>query len=130
MNKTETNFPICEGAIGKALLSQLPEPEIDVIVNNINLEPLTPRTITDKKIYREEIAKVKQRKYATSFGETDLDVAAISVPIDNYMVPAAISIIGLENRISPHTLDYLEELKKKADEISEGLLKASKNPEK
>jgi IclR family transcriptional regulator, KDG regulon repressor len=125
INKPETNFPICEGAIGKALLSQLPEQEIDIILDNINLEPLTPKTITDKQLYREEIAKVKQRKYATSFSETDLDIAAISVPIENYTVPATISIIGLETRISPHTLDYLEELKKKANEVSEDLLKAS-----
>jgi DNA-binding IclR family transcriptional regulator len=123
INKEFTDFQFWKGAIGRSLLSQLPENELEIITDNIKLVPLTPYTIIDKQVFKQEINKAKQNKYAISFNETDLGVAAISVPIENYVVLSSITVIGPENRLAPRTLEYLEELKTKAHEISESLLK-------
>ena len=118
-----TKFAIWSGAIGRTLLSQLTEEEIDIIINNVSLVSLTPKTIVDKKQIKIEIDKVRQRGYTVSLGEVDLDVGAIAAPLENYLVPAAISIIGPEERIASRLLDFIDELINKTTEISEDLLK-------
>jgi IclR family KDG regulon transcriptional repressor len=110
------------GSMGKALLAQLPEQELEIILNNVELLPLTPRTIIDKQVFKQEIAKVRQRGYATGFGETDLSIAGLSAPIENYFVSASLSIIGPLERLSSRMFDFVDELKKKAAEISQDLL--------
>jgi IclR family transcriptional regulator, acetate operon repressor len=109
------------GAMGKVLLAQLAESELDLIINHTNLISITPRTITDKPTFKQEIAKVKQRGYSTSYGETDMSVGAIAAPINNYYTPAGLSIIGPLDRLSPHIQDFTEELRKLTQEISQDL---------
>jgi DNA-binding IclR family transcriptional regulator len=111
------------GSIGKVLLAQLPEDEFEIILDNLKLTPLTPNTIVDKQAFKQEIAKVRQRGYATSFGETDISVVGIAAPIENYSIPASLSIIGPETRLAPKIMNFVDELKKKASEISLVLLK-------
>jgi len=118
---------ILPGASGKVLLSQLPEQEAQDVVDNIDLVQLTPYTITDKQVYKQEIAKVKQKGYATSYDEVEIGVTALSVPVINYTVPASITILGPKDRLTPHVMDFLDEMRAKADEISQDLLIRSQN---
>ena len=111
------------GSMGKSLLAQLPDDELKAILDYIELKPLTPRTITDKRQFRREIEKVRERGYATGYGETDLSIAGISAPIHNYCVPASLSLIGPFERLTTHMIDFADELVKKANEISEDILK-------
>lgn len=111
------------GASGKVILAQLPDAELQMILDSIELTKLTPRTITDKQIFKQEIIKVKERGYSTSIGETELGVAAIAAPIENYFVPTSLAIIGPEDRITQNIMDSIDALKSKAREISETLMK-------
>lgn len=113
---------ILPGASGKALLSQLPQTEAEDVINSMELVQLTPYTITDKEVYKLEIAKVRERGYATSHDEVEVGVAAISVPVRNYSVPASITILGPKDRLAPRIMDFLDEVKRKASEVSEALL--------
>jgi DNA-binding IclR family transcriptional regulator len=115
---------IWTGAVGKVLLAQLPEQELDLIIDNITLIPITPRTIADKQIFKQEITKVKLRGYGTSFGETDAAIAGIAAPIENYSTPVGLSIIGPLDRLSSRLPDFTDELKKITQEISHNLLNA------
>jgi len=109
------------GASGKVLLSQLNENELDMILDNITLTPATSSSITDKTVFKQEIAKVRERGFATSFNETEMGVAGIAAPISDYVVPVSLAIIGPEDRLAPKTLEYVEELKKKVARISRDL---------
>jgi len=111
------------GASGKVLLAQLPVQELQMILPNIEFTPLTPRTITDKAAFVQEIAKVRERGHSTSIGETELGVAAIAVPIRNYVVPVSLAFIGPEERITHNMMDSIELLKAKAQLISENVKK-------
>jgi DNA-binding IclR family transcriptional regulator len=115
------------GASGKIILAQLPDDELQIMLDNVNLVALTPHTITDKLQFKHEILKARERGYSTSIEETELGVAAIAVPLKNYVVPASIAIIGPENRITKNMLDSIEILKLKAKEISDELLKLFNN---
>jgi IclR family transcriptional regulator, KDG regulon repressor len=112
---------IWSGSMGKALLAQLPEQELEMIMENIELLPLTPRTITDKEVFKQEISKVRRQGYATGYGETDVSIAGISAPVSNYFVPAALSIIGPVDRLSSRMADFSRELKKQSEIISQDL---------
>jgi DNA-binding IclR family transcriptional regulator len=111
------------GASGKVILAQLPDAELQMILDNIELTKLTPRTITDKQIFTQELIKVKERGYSTSIGETELGVAGIAAPIENYFIPVSLAMIGPENRITQNIMDSIDALKVKAREISEDLKK-------
>jgi hypothetical protein len=45
----------------------------------------------------------------------------LSVPIKNYLLPASLSLIGLENRAKPKMNDYIEKLKESSERISYNL---------
>ncbi|GAG80268.1 unnamed protein product, partial [marine sediment metagenome] len=53
-------IPIFAGVAGKALLSQLPETDIDEILSENTPKRYTPRTIIDKTAYKKEILSVKK----------------------------------------------------------------------
>jgi DNA-binding IclR family transcriptional regulator len=109
------------GAAGKVLLAQLDEHELEMILEHVTLVANTSFSITDKQVFKQEIAKTKERGYATSYSETDLGVADISVPIEGYIVPTSLTIIGPEDRLASLTIDYVNKLKVKAKNIAQAL---------
>lgn len=111
--------PLHIGSAGKLLLSMMDEHELEAIMRNIELIRFGPNTITDKEILRKEIVKIRKQGYATSFGETQPGTAGISVPIRNYIYPAALCVVGPEFRFSP--IDTLDELRKCAHRVSNNL---------
>jgi DNA-binding IclR family transcriptional regulator len=116
---------LLSGASGKALLSQVDDRELEDILENLELVKLTPYTNTDKQAFRQEIIKVRQRGYATSYDEVEVGVTAISVPVKNYSVPASITILGPKDRLAPNMIDLADEIKRKVAEISQALLPRS-----
>lgn len=70
-------------SIGKALLSGLSEDEIERIVAEHTLVQLTPKTITDPALLKEELAKVRLQGYAVSHEENEVGVRAVAAPIFN-----------------------------------------------
>jgi DNA-binding IclR family transcriptional regulator len=114
-------LPLYAGS-GKALLAQLPSDKLKVVLDNIQLDPLGPNTITDKDTLIAEIDKIRKLDHATSFNEKDAGGAGISVPIKNYVCPATLSIIGPESRLTPNIKSLLGSLKSSVERISERLL--------
>lgn len=74
-------FPLYVGSGPKLLLAYLPDPERDLIVQNLQLKPLTKNTIVDKVKLRQEIARIREQGFATSEGEQDLSTVGISFPV-------------------------------------------------
>jgi len=117
-------MPLYTAATGKILLAELSESDLNNLLNHIRLEPVAPRTITNKEELRKEVKKVKKLGYATSLDENIVGVASIAVPIKKYFCPVALGIVGPIHRFA--YMDFLEELKKCAFNISEKLRETTK----
>jgi len=91
-------IPIFAGVAGKALLSQLPETDIDKILSETTPKPYTPRTIIDKAVYKKEILSVKKTGIAYDREEYIEGLIAVAVPLQTYRkdLQAAIWAVGLK----------------------------------
>ena len=91
-------IPIFAGVAGKALLSQLPEEDIDEILAKSTPKRCTPSTIIDKEVYKKEILSVKKTGIAYDWEEYIEGLMAVAVPIRTYRenLQAAIWAVGLK----------------------------------
>jgi DNA-binding IclR family transcriptional regulator len=91
-------MPIFAGVAGKALLSQLPEKDIDEILSENTPKRYTPRTIIDKAIYKKEILNIKKTGIAYDREEYIEGLIAAAVPLRTYRedLQAAIWAVGLK----------------------------------
>ena len=62
-------YGIRDGAIGKSLLAGLPEEEAGRLVRESSPRPHTARTLTDADALLADVARVRDRGWATSLGE-------------------------------------------------------------
>jgi IclR family transcriptional regulator, KDG regulon repressor len=110
------------GARTKVLLSQLNEKELKIAMLNMNFEYLTENTVTKKEQLIEQLKQIKQQGYAVSIGERIPEGLSIAVPIKDYFVPAALSIIGPKSRLTPRVQDYIQELLNSSIRIHDKIL--------
>jgi len=91
-------IPVFAGVAGKALLSQLPETDIDEILSENTPKRYTPRTIIDKRAYKKEILSVKKTGIAYDREEYIEGLIAVAVPLHTYRedLQAAIWAVGLK----------------------------------
>ncbi|MDW7674050.1 MAG: IclR family transcriptional regulator [Bacillota bacterium] len=89
-------------AVGKAILANLPEVEVNHIWSNTEINKLTEYTITDLNKLKEELKKIKERGFAIDEEENELGVRCIGAVIyDHQGNPnAAISISGPATRMT------------------------------
>lgn len=70
-------------AVGKALVAFAEEATRTELVDQLDLEPLTGFSITNREDFRAEIERVRRRGYATMDEENELGMRAVAVPILN-----------------------------------------------
>lgn len=105
-------------ALGKALLAFSPPGSVASFVEAGRLPAMTPRTITDAEVFREELQRVKRRGFALDREESRLLANCIAAPIldlDGFSV-AAISVSGPASRFNPA----------KSKEVPESLMLAAR----
>lgn len=110
-NAVQTNvwigrhFPLHISAAGKAILAHLPEERRESILQT---DPVafTDHTITDVDELRNELAEIRENKYAINQQESTRGLRAIGVPIEHECegVIGAISISGPIHRIEGDVL--------------------------
>jgi DNA-binding IclR family transcriptional regulator len=121
--------PIYTGSAGKALLSDLEDNELHILMNHLHLDPIGPNTITDKDALLREVEEVRRQGYATSFGERVLGSASISVSVKHYICPVALSVLGPDVRFNlTRMMDILESMRECSRRISKKLTEASPSP--
>lgn len=82
-------------ALGKAILSRLPEERVEEILDERPLEPITPNTITDRKELLEELDEVRERGVAFDDEERAEELRCVAAPIVSQgTVHGAISVAG------------------------------------
>lgn len=100
---TGTRLPAFCTAPGVAMLSRLPEDEIDAILDKSDLRPHTPMTIWKKDQVIEKIKTAYERGYAASIKELFLGDYSFASPILNHenRPIAAINIAASSSRYTP-----------------------------
>lgn len=76
-----TRLPAHATAIGKVLLADLPDGELDAYLSRATFEAHTPRTLTKVAELRERIAEVRRNGYEVSVEELHPGMLAVAVPI-------------------------------------------------
>ena len=70
-------------SVGKALVAFAEDSEREKLVEELELEPLTEFSITDRDAFRAEIEQVRSRGYAVMDQENELGMRAVAVPVFN-----------------------------------------------
>lgn len=91
------------GASSKVLWAFLPDEERERLLQEVELVPLRPKTITSPDLMRTELQAIRERGYATSFEETDEGAMGIAAPVyDHTGQPVAgIGIAAPLSRVPP-----------------------------
>lgn len=119
-----TRLPAYATSMGRVLLSQLPEDELEEKLARIKTRKLTPHTLTGKKALREEIARVAEQGYAMVDQELEQGLRSAAVPIrDAGGNVAALNISVHASRADMDELRdrYLPEVMKVARAIEQDL---------
>ena len=106
------------------MLSELPIPFIDELLNNCIMEPLTNYTITDADKFLHELRNVSKQGVAFDHRESSENGSCIAVAVRDKTgtIIAALSFSGFVNIEQIESLkEYLPVLNKAAKEISDNL---------
>lgn len=89
---------IYASAVGKVILAYLPREERDRLLSHVTFERYTDTTLADRDLLEAELAKVRERGWATDNGEHDAYVMCVGAPVRDSrgQVIAALSITAIE----------------------------------
>jgi len=113
------------GATSKTLLSQLDDRELNLLIGYATIDAETENTVTDKEILVKQIIQTRKQGYCVSVGERLMGAISIAVPIKNYIYPAALTILGPENRVKTKKENIIKELKQSANRISRVIMESN-----
>jgi len=74
-------LPAYATGVGKALLAYLPAADLETRLRSTKLLALTDHTITDERLLRAELTRIRQQGFATDDQESSLDVVCAAAPI-------------------------------------------------
>ena len=109
-------------ALGKAILSILPEPKRDEIMAGLSFTGKTRNTITDPQKLRVQVRKVCERGYSIDMEELEEGLHCVAVPlfIEQLNFFGAISCSGPSARFTPQRMAELAvKLKETAEKIKQ-----------
>jgi IclR family KDG regulon transcriptional repressor len=110
-------------ALGKAILANLSQTEVEDLLSDVSLEKLTDRTITEIDKLVKELEKVRRKGYAFDDRENDPEGFCIGAPVfDRRGEPiAAISVSGPAERVHVNRKEIVDLLLSISRQISERL---------
>ncbi len=105
-------IPLYAGSAGKVFLAFLPENRREMILREIDLVPMTERTITDVDALNVNLEQIRQQGYAVSRGEWIIDASGTAAPIFDQrgQITAAISISGPRQRFTDEKISEMADL--------------------
>lgn len=108
-------------SMGRVLLANLNERELDHYFSNVTLRALTKFTLTDEAAIRQVLEKVRKQEYCLSDQETEMDLRTIAIPLRNAAgkVVATLHVATQASRTTKRTVveTFLPVLRKAAAEI-------------
>jgi DNA-binding IclR family transcriptional regulator len=116
-------LPLHAGASQKVLTAYMDTEALDQALAH-PLEHLCHNTITDPRLLREELARIREAGWAGSFEETNLGVWGLAVPIldASDSIVCAIGIAGPSARLAQERIsDLIHRIHEGAEEIAQAL---------
>ena len=116
-------LPLHAGASQKVLMAYMDETALDRALAK-PLEHLCHNTLTDPGLLREELARIRDAGWASSFEETNLGVWGLAVPILDARggIVCAIGIAGPSARLAQERIgDLIHKIHDGAEEIAQAL---------
>lgn len=101
-----TRFPAHATSMGRVLLANLPEAELDAYMARVELQPLTKRTVVDKRALRDELSAVAEQGYAIVDQELEDGLRSVAVPIREVSGRVGASL-NMSTHASRATLEHL-----------------------
>lgn len=93
--------PLHSSAMGKALLSRMPQPELTTLLNTLARPAVTRSTIVDADALLIDLADSRRRGYSLTRGENVADVWALATTITLGGETLGVTIAGPRHRIEP-----------------------------
>src|SRR5271154_5980168 len=108
-SKLGARNPVYCTALGKAILANISEAEVEQILSTCRMEARTRNTITNVLALKRELEKIRERGYAIDNEEIEDGVRCIAAPILNARsrAVAAVSVSGPSSRITPARLQLI-----------------------
>jgi IclR family pca regulon transcriptional regulator len=76
-----SRLPAYCSSMGRVLLANLSEPELDAYLARVTLKPHTTRTITDPLVLKSELRRIRQQAYSLVDEELEEGLRSIAVPV-------------------------------------------------
>ena len=128
--ETGSRVPLHCTAIGKLLLSRLPESALDAHIAAGSLTRYTATTITDPKKLRAELESIRRQKYSIDDQEFMSGVVCIAVAVEGPRdggVSAGLAISAAEARLTLAGVKrFLPDLRAAAAKLARSLMESSK----
>ena len=93
--------PLHSTAVGKALLAQLPEEDVAVVLKSTGMHTITDHTITEQDVLQQEIVAGRTLGYFTDNGEQEVGVSCVAVAVPETPALTAISFSAPSPRMTP-----------------------------
>jgi DNA-binding IclR family transcriptional regulator len=109
------HLPLHASAAGKALLSELPEPELAETLDRLEFQAYTEQTVTAASQLQSELADIRETEHAFDRGEHDPERHSVASPVhgSGNQIIGAIGIVGPASRLYSdrfeHELPHLVE---------------------
>lgn len=119
--------PLHSTGVGKNLLLNYSEEQIDDLIRDIKLEKLTEHTITTKEDLLQELQKVRELGFALDNEECEVGVKCVAAPIWDYrkQVVASISVSGPALRLQAEKFEFIKNQIIKTAQVISDILKAN-----
>lgn len=116
-----TRLPAAYTSMGRVLLAQLPDAQLNKLLNEIKLQPHTPKSLTSMDAFQAELSSVRQQGYSIVDQELDLGLRSVATPVfaGNGDLLGAINISTNAARVPLEMLlnDYLPRLQNMAKTV-------------
>lgn len=120
-SKVGRRAPMHCTAVGKALLSTLPEEEVRHILERKGMTRYSPNTIVEPDALMVSLREIKASKISIEIEENEIGIICLGTPVFDYSGRAigAISVSGPAERIKEKGIERIaQEMKKSGEEIS------------
>ena len=111
VSRTGKSLPLYCSGVGKAMLAQMQDTDIERFWKQEEIRPVTPHTITDFDAFMEEIEIVRKKGYALDNEENEMGVRCIAIAVEgvNDALKYGISISAPIQRMDDARIIYLAE---------------------
>ena len=124
MQRIGKRAPMHSTGIGKLLLLNYTDQQLDEYIAEKGLPSLTPNTMTTKQALVDKLAEIRRQDYALDDEECELGARCVAAPIRDYTgrIVAGVSVSGPVSRLTMERIaEIVPVVKGTADQISKAL---------